>query len=119
MSVDISFEDGDMGLTDTGDLATINDGDQVASHVSARLKMVLGEDYFDTQKGVPWFDAMYTLETSYEQKSAILRQTILRTPGVSRLVSFSYGIEPGLRQAIVTYHAETVYSTAVSDEVII
>lgn len=119
MSVDLSFEGGDLSLTDTRDIATINDGDQVISHVSARLKMVLGEDYFDTTKGVPWFDGMYSLATSYEQKSAILRQTILFTPEVSRLISFTYGIEPSLRQAIVTYHAETIYSTAIADEVLI
>jgi hypothetical protein len=119
MGVDLSFDDDDLSLTDNGDIATINEGDQVVSHVSARIKMVLGEDYFDTTKGIPWFDAMYTPATSYEQKSAILRQTILRTPEVSRLVSFSYGVEPRHRLAIVEYPAETIYSTAISDEVVI
>lgn len=117
MSVDLSFEGGDLSLSDNGDIRTIDEGDQVVSHVNARLAMVLGEDYFDTTKGIPWFDAMFTPATSYEQKAAILRQTILRTPEVLRLISFSYGVEPGSRRAVVEYQAETVYSVSISGEV--
>jgi len=116
---DLSFENGDLSLTDNKDIATVSDADQVVSHVNARLKMVLGEDYYDTTKGVPWFDAMYTPLTTYEQKSTILRQTIIRTPEVSRLVRFTYGIDPVLRRALVEYQGETIYGTSVSEEVYI
>ena len=117
--IDLSFENGDLALSDDNDIDTINDADQVVSHVNARLKMVLGEDYYDTTKGVPWFDAMYSVQTTYEQKSAILRQTIIRTPEVSRLVRFVYGVDPVQRLAVVEYQAETIYSTSISAEVYI
>lgn len=117
--IDLSFEAGDLSLTDNGDIATISNGDQVVSHVQARLRMVLGEDYFDTTKGVPWFTAMYTLATTYDQKAAIIRQVIQRTPGVRRLVRFTYGIDPTQRIGYIEYQAETIYSESISDEVYI
>jgi hypothetical protein len=117
--IDLSFENDDLSLTTNGDIATISDGDQVVSHVLARLRMVLGEDYYDTTKGVPWFTAMYSLATTYDQKAAILRQVIQRTPGVRRIVRFTYGIDPAQRLAVVEYQAETIYSESISDEVYI
>lgn len=117
MSVDLDFTDNDLNLTDTRDLATISDGDQVVSHVNARLKMILGENYYDTTIGIPWFEAMYTIATSYEQKAAIIRQTILRTPGVRKLNTFSYGINRDTRTAAIEYNGETDYSTAIADTV--
>jgi hypothetical protein len=117
--IDLSFENGDLSLTDNGDIATISDGDQVVSHVRARLSMVLGEDYYDTTKGVPWYTTMYNISTSYDQKAAILRQVIQRTPGVRRLVRFTYGIDQAQRLAVVEYQAETIFSESISDEVYI
>lgn len=117
--IDLAFENGDLSLTDNGDIVTINDGDQVVSHVNARLRMVLGEDYYDATKGVPWFTAMFTLATTYDQKAAIIRQTIQRTPEVRRIVRFTYGVDQAQRLAVVEYQAETIYSTSVSGEVFI
>lgn len=117
MSVDLDFTGNDLSLDSTRDLATISDGDQVVSHVNARLKTVLGENYYDTTIGIPWFEAMYTIATSYEQKAAILRQTIIRTPEVRKLNTFVYGINQSDRLSVVEYTGETDYSTAAADTV--
>ena len=117
MAVDLSFENNDLSLDSTRDIATVSDGDQVVSHVNARLKTVLGENYYDTTIGIPWFEAMYTIATSYEQKSAIVRQTIIRTPEVRKLNTYSYGINREERKAVIEYNGETDYSTAIADTV--
>ena len=95
------------------------DGDQVISHVQARLQTYVGENYYDTTIGIPWISYMYTPESTYEQKAAILRQIILRTPGIRRIVEFSYGVDPNNRIATVEYRAETIYSESIEDEVVI
>lgn len=118
MAVDLAW-DGDIFLDETGDIAIVTDGDQVVSHVQARLQTYLGENYYDTTIGVPWIEAMYTPQTTYEQKSAILRQTIERTPGVRRILEFSFGVDPETRLATVAYRAETDFSEAIADEVVI
>lgn len=118
MAVDLAF-DTDIFLDESGDIAVISDGDQVVSHVQARLNTYLGENYYDTTIGVPWMEAMFTPATTYEQKAAILRQVIERTPGVRRVIEFVYGVDPVDRLATVTYRAETDFSTAIADEVVI
>lgn len=118
MAVDLAWED-DVYLTDEGDIAIVSEGDQVVSHVQSRLYTYLGEWYFNTAIGIPWISEMFTPETTYEQKAAILKQVIQRTPEVRRIIEFNYGVDPTNRIAEVEYRAETDYSQSIEDDVVI
>ena len=111
----------DFGLTDTGDIAVVEGAEQVRSHVAARLRHILGEDYFDQAVGVPWFSGMFSTATSYEQKAAILRSTIAKTPGVLEVVAFEFGVDPVEKLAIVNYSARTIFEDEeiITQEVVI
>lgn len=116
--IDLAWND-DVFLDENGDLAIVVDGEQVASHVVARLKTILGENYFNTETGLPWVEAMYTPATTYEQKTAMIRSIISRTPGVEEIKRFSFGVDVVARVVSVEFLILTKYNTLETGKVLI
>jgi len=100
-SYDLEFED--------GDLALITEGEEVAQSAAIRLLFLQGEWFFDYTKGVPWFESLFTMATSYEQKQKILRDTINGTQGINRILTFGFGLDPVNNLAEINFEADTAY----------
>lgn len=109
--------DQEFDLNASGDLAVVENAAAVRSHIAARLRHILGECYYAQSVGVPWFSGMFTPATSYEQKAGILRSVVAKTPGVTAIVNFTFGIDPVDRRAVVEYSARTIFDEPISDEV--
>jgi len=92
-----------------GDLELIIDGPEVAQNAGIRLLFIEGENFFNFLIGVPWYDAMFDMTTSYEQKAKILKDTIRKTPGVNQILRFEFGLNPDDHLATVEFTADTVY----------
>lgn len=109
MATDLKLNDNwDLGLVD-GDLALVTEGDEVAQSAGIRLLFIQAEWFFDYTKGIPWLDNMFTMATSYEQKAKILKDTILGTQNINRVLAFNLGIDPVEHEAIVDFTADTVF----------
>src|SRR5574344_2499530 len=104
-------------LDENGDIVTsgvqfITERDEIAQTVKTRLHLFLGEYFRDTTDGTPWFESILGKGSALSNKDAILRNRIVRTPGVIRLTSFSTDYDLTTRRysvsaGILTQYGET------------
>lgn len=109
MAIDLKLNDNyDLAIED-GDLVLVDGADEVAQNAAIRLLFIEGEWFFDYTQGIPWMDNMFTMATSYEQKAKIIKDTILNTPGVNQLLSFTFALDPVLHEAQIEFSADTEF----------
>ena len=104
-------------LDENGDIVTsgvqfITERDEIAQTVKTRLQLFLGEYFRDTTDGTPWFESILGKGSALSNKEAVLRNRIVRTPGVIRLTSFSTDYDLTTRRysvsaGILTQYGET------------
>ena len=85
-----------------GDIATsgviwLYDRDAVAQTISTRLKLFLGEYFRDIQEGTPWFQQILGKYEDIQNIDAILKNRIIETDGVDRLLEFKTQYAPETR----------------------
>jgi hypothetical protein len=103
----------DLTLDETGDLALVRDGYEVAQHLRQRLNFFEGEWAWDLRAGVPWYQEILgarRFSTSFDNRvyaESILKTEILETSGVTRLVSFSYELDSPNRAVCFRFHVDT------------
>ena len=76
---------GDLALTSTGDLATVDGLDAVTQRLRFALQHFKGEWTLDEAFGVPWFQDVLKKNPNPVVVDAVLKQVILATPGVLAL----------------------------------
>lgn len=109
MGTDLKLDDNyDLAFVD-GDLVLVHDEEEVAQNANIRLLAIKGEWYYDYNLGTPWWEDLFTMETSYEQKSKILRNRIKNTPDVNKITSFVFGVDPVEHLATVEFVANTTF----------
>lgn len=91
---------------------------EVAQTVKTRLRLYLGENFRDIQDGTPWWESILGKEGTLSSKEAIIRNRIIRTDGVTRIISFTtdfvistraYSVKVG----ILTKYGETELTVSV------
>jgi len=80
--------------SETGDIVTsgrqfTGGVEEVAQTVKTRLRLYLGEYFRDINDGTPWWESILGKEGTLSSKEAAIKNRIVRTDGVVRLVSFS------------------------------
>ena len=103
-------------LDENGDIVTsgvqfIRERDEIAQTVKTRLQLFLGEYFRDTTDGTPWFESILGKGSALSNKEAVLRNRIVRTPGVIRLISFSTDYDLTTRRYSVSAGILTQYGT--------
>jgi len=83
-----------------------NSPECVAQAVKTRLGLYLGEWFTDTSDGTDWQNRVLGERTNYIFEIE-LKQRILNTPGVDRIVDFSYSNEA--RRLSVSCTIDTIY----------
>lgn len=111
MATDIKLDNAYDIAIENGDLVLVDGANEVAQSAGIRLLFIQGEWFFDYTKGVPWLDGMFSMATSYEQKAKILKDVIRNTPGVNRILTFTFGVDPVEHLAQVEFSADTIYGT--------
>lgn len=86
-------------LDENGDIYTsgelfIYDRGCVAQTIQTRLKLFLGEYFRDINDGTPWFQSILGKFQNINAVESILRNRIIRTAGVVRLISFNLDYDP-------------------------
>ena len=109
-------------LDENGDIVTRGeqwkyDKEAIAQNVSTRLKLFFGEYFRDNTEGVPWFNKEDGSEGilgkgySLAQVEAILRNRIMRTDGVLKLLSFKIDFDETTRKISISSFVFTTYGT--------
>lgn len=81
--------------------------DAIRQHLQTTLRLFMGEWFLDTTKGVPWFQDILIKNPSFAVVSAVLRNTILNTPGVLQLVEFNLDFDKSIREMSLAFKALT------------
>ena len=81
---------------------------QVVQNVKIRLLFLKGEWYRDTRMGVPYFEQAFA-KGDHAVVDSFLKATILETPEVRNLLSFSTSFDSINRKYTVTFSIDTVY----------
>lgn len=97
---------GDVAL-DGNDLALVSDGEAVAQAVRQRLRTFLGEWFADLTVGVPWMQSVFVKNPNLVGVRAAIRSTIVNTPGIATLVTFSQTFDAATRTLSVAFSATT------------
>lgn len=109
-------------LDENGDIVTRGsqwkyDKEAIAQNISTRLKLFLGEYFRDNTDGVPWFtkedgsEGILGKGYSLAQVEAILRNRIMRTDGVLKLLSFKIDFDETTRKISIRSFVLTTYGT--------
>lgn len=109
-------------LDENGDIVTRGsqwkyDKEAIAQNISTRLKLFLGEYFRDNTDGVPWFtkedgsEGILGKGYSLAQVEAILRNRIMRTDGVLKLLSFKIDFDETTRKISISSFVLTTYGT--------
>ena len=86
----------------------INVPDGVAQAALTRLKLYLGEWFYNTSDGTAWFQQVLGYNTRATRDPQI-KQRLLLTEGVLSLISYSSSINPNTRAYTVTAALNTIY----------
>lgn len=101
-------------LDETGDLSIngqtfIYDQNCIRQTIETRLRLFLGEYFRDINDGTPWFQRILGKNTNLNAIEAILRNRIVRTTGVVRLISFNLDYDENTRSLSVSGSALTEF----------
>jgi hypothetical protein len=91
-----------------GDLAFVDDQEEVAQCATIRLWFIEAEYELDYTLGTPWFDVLFAISDRLI-KEQTLRGRLKGTPGVTRVKNFTYSIDPQEKGAAVTFNLETIF----------
>lgn len=79
----------------------------IQQHILQRLRVYLGEWYLNNQIGLPYFQQILVKNPQQSLIDAIFQSTIIQTPGVTALTSYSFKPNFVSRQLFVSFSALT------------
>ncbi len=109
---------GDLQIT-LGDFLIVSDGAEVAQAVKIRLRLVLGEWFLDNRLGTDYPGVVWVKGPDLMEVEALLRRTILETPGMATLTAYSQAFTTSTRSLSVTFAGTTEDGTAIADAEVI
>jgi hypothetical protein len=98
-------------LRGQGSANFLTDIDAVAQIIAQRLKFLQGEWFEDTSQGFPLFQKILGNPVTNTQVSLLIRSTILGTPYVSSIDTFSVSFAPSGRAFAFSATVTTAFGT--------
>lgn len=111
---DLLIENGDLVLTSDIDPQGTN---AVAQNCRQRLKFCLGEWFMNLGAGVPWLQQILVKNADTGAIDALLRDTILGTPGVAALLNYAGAADRARRIYTVKFTIRTAQGAALTQAV--
>lgn len=106
-------------IIENGQIVTTQGAEYVLQKVRSRLLFYRGEWFLRRDHGVPYFEEVFTKPANPANVESILKETIVRTPGVRRLIEFSLNFDRATRHLSVEFSAETSYGSIDREKVVI
>lgn len=94
-----------------GSLSLVDGVDAVAQLLNQRLRFFLGEWFLGLDKGIPYFEKIFQKNPDPGVVDSLLKDTILGTPGILRLLTFDIVLDTATR--VMTVAGSAVSSTGV------
>lgn len=79
--------------TTGNELRLATGADYVAQKIGIRLRLVRGEWFLDTRVGLPYYETVFLKNPDVATIEGVFRRTIVTTPGVLELQSFSFEVD--------------------------
>lgn len=92
-----------------GQIATVQDGNEVLQHVRTRLLTYQGEWFLDTTAGLPYFQVILIKPANLSATESLIKSEILQTPGVDGLSAFALEFNKTTRTLNINFTAQTTY----------
>lgn len=100
----------DVGLDSEGDLLIVDDelllvedDDAIVQNLTIRLRFFLGEWFLDTRIGIPYFADVFIKNPDLVLVRGLMRRTILTTPGVQSMETFTTDFDNATRKLSVSF----------------
>jgi hypothetical protein len=106
MSAFKQTDDGDLAL-ESNRLSLVDGRLQVRQALLARLRVFRGEWFLDQEAGTPWFQEILGKNLNPGGAESAIKGVIRETPGVLRLIEFSFTVDRRTRVATVDFSVET------------
>jgi hypothetical protein len=103
--------------TSTGAFVTLTGPEYAAQKIRQRFKLILGEWFLDTTKGVPWFEEVLIKNPNLELIKSLFRDEILNVPGITGVVQIESMYTPSIRTLSLAYVATYQTGATVSEVV--
>lgn len=109
---------GDFILIDNDLAITPNQETAIQQHILQRLRTYLGEWFMDTTLGIDYFGQILIKNPDQSKIDALLRSTILDTPGVTHLLSYNFKTDFKNRILDIDFTVDTTIGEVSYDGVI-
>lgn len=93
------------------DLTLVSGADQVRQAVKMRLLTIFSEWFLDTRVGIHYFDVVCTKNPDPSLIDSIMKATIIETPGIKELLSYTSELDKVHRSLTITFEANTIYGS--------
>lgn len=106
---DLRLDDTTGDLQIDGDALTLTTGaTAIKQHIKQRLRLVQGEYFLDTGRGVPYYQNILLKRPNPSIVDGVLKSVILGTPGLVELLTFVLDYDAGLRKLSLSFTARTI-----------
>lgn len=95
---------GDIDITE-GKFTLTTGLDAIKQHLKQRLKLFYGEWFLDITKGIPYFQHILNKNPNPIVVDAVLKRTIIETPGILELLEFDLNIDSENRELQIDFKA--------------
>lgn len=93
------------------DLALADDIERVRQSLTIRLKTFNGEWFLDTTQGVDYYNTVFVKTPNLSAIEAMFKSTILSTPDVNKLNSYTQTFDRKTRQITIEFSVDTTFGT--------
>lgn len=90
-----------------GDLVLTTGVEAIAQFVAQRVKTFLGEWFLDTTEGIPYFEKAFKKNPNIIEVEAMIKDVIMKTPGIIELTAFSFDFNSPTRVGTLTFSARS------------
>ncbi len=91
------------------DCSIVSGLDQVRQNVKIRLLLIRGEWFLNSQLGLPLFEQILVKNPDLSAIDVMIKATILETPKVREILSYSSSLNRGTRKLSISFTALTDY----------
>jgi hypothetical protein len=108
MAKDFKLDDnGDWAIENFGFAFTSDNVEYVKQKIKIRLQFFKGEYYLNTDTGVPYYQEILGKQITVDDAIAILKATIVGTPGVTELLNFEPNLDGATRILDIVFKVKT------------
>lgn len=90
------------------DLVLIDEAEQITQNLLIRLKFFLGEWFFDTTQGIPYYEQLFIKSPNRISVDSILKDEIQQTEGIAKILSYESEYDASQRIFSVKFEVETI-----------